>query len=349
LPGPVPKAGTKKAATKPPVAKGAPPLPPAPLTVDLAAELAKVIEAPYSGLPTRIKSLTFKWKAKGLDVQGNFYYLALRDGQPTVEEFVKLLYDHIPYFCLTQKDRQKHLDQWEKTRELFHMQDMFDKARKLLIRSKESGKTVGEPGEMILFMLLEGALKIPQMCCKMSLKTSAEMPVHGSDAIHLAFDEAAKKLVLYWGESKLYAQLSNALDEVCTSIQGFITANGGKKPRDRDVDILCDHMNLPDGPAKEAVLKYFDPYAEESNDLREVFACFVGFDFAFFDKLVAMDKAKAESEFQIRYLERVKSACQLFEQKIKSTKIHKLNFHFFLIPFPCVDTLRKLYLQKLQG
>jgi hypothetical protein len=344
----MPKVGTKKATSKPPVAKPAPPAA-APLTVDLAAELAKVIEAPYSGLSARIKDLTFNWLAKGLDVRGNFYYLALREGQPTVDEFVKLLYDHVPYFCLTRKDRQKYIDEWKKTGELFHMQDMFDKARKLLIRSKESGKTVGEPGEVILFMLLEGMLKVPQMCCKMALKTSEEMPVHGSDAIHMDFDPATKKLVLYWGESKLYGQFSDALDDICTSIQGFVTAEGGKKPRDRDVDILCDHMNVPDGDAKDAILRYFDPYTDESNDLREVFACFVGFDFAYFKKLAGLDKTKAEAEFQKQYLDRIQTACALFEKKINSNKMHTLNFHFFLIPFPCVEALRKLYLQKLQG
>jgi hypothetical protein len=114
-------------------------------SVDLAAELAKVLDSPHKAIGTRIKELTYNWSVKGLNVQGNFYYLALQDGKPTVEDFVKVLYHQVPYFCLTRKDRQKHIDAWKSSGELHHMQEMFDKARKLLIRSKDSGKTVGEP------------------------------------------------------------------------------------------------------------------------------------------------------------------------------------------------------------
>ena len=187
------------------------------------------------------------------------------------------------------------------------------------------------------------------MCCKMSLKTSEEMPVHGSDAIHIAFDTQTETLTLYWGEAKLYAQLSDALDEVCDSITGFMTEKDGKTPRDRDINILCDHMSMEDGPVKTAILRFFDPYSEESNRLREVYACFVGFDFIFFNRMAGLPKTEVEAEFNKQYLKRVQSACELFERKIRLKKIHSVNFHFFLIPLPCVETLRKLYLQKLRG
>lgn len=181
----------------------------------------------------------------------------------------------------------------------------------------------------------------------MYLKTSEEMPVHGSDGIHLAFDDSTKTLTLYWGESKIFGELSKALDEVCSSIAAFNSLKNGKVPHQRDIDILKDHMDIQDVATREAILEYFDPYSEKHNMLREVYACFVGFDFSFFRKLSGKDKAEVEKAFAEEYLERVKTACALFAGKINASKLATYNFHFFLLPFPCVATLRTLYLGHL--
>lgn len=337
------KSHPKSASSAPaPLAKGT-------MTAAIAEELKKALDFPHIGIETQLPDVSYRWEAKGLTVEGKFHYLALRDGEPTINEFVKLLYDRVPYFCLTRKERKEYVDKYQKSRDLRHMSDMLDKAKKLLIRSKASGKTVGEPGELILFLLLEAVLKAPQMACKMSLKTSEEMPVHGSDAIHLKFDPASGTLTLYWGESKLYATLSDALEEVCTSIKAFRTAKDGKTPRERDIAILCDHMNVDDASAKEAIKKFFDPYESEYMNLCEVYSCFVGFDFAYFKKLSQVEKTKAEDAFKKEYLDRVKSACDLFADKINTHKLHTLRFHFFMIPFPSVEVFRTLYLEKLKG
>jgi hypothetical protein len=317
--------------------------------VNLTEELLKALEISRDDLGARIAELSYDWAVDGLDVRGNFYYLALRDGKPTVDDFITLLYHNVVKFCLTRRDRQRHIDDFQRTGKLHHMQDMFDKAKKLLIRSQNSAKTVGEPGEIILYILLDAMLKAPQMCCKMSLKTSEEMPVHGSDAIHIAFDTPSETLILYWGESKLYAELSGALDEVCDSITKFRTAKDGKTPRERDIKILCDYMDMEDGPPKEAVLNFFDPYSERSNRVREVYACFVGFDFSFFNRIARLTKTEVEATFKEEYLDRIRTACKLFAAKIHASNLHEVNFHFFLIPLPCVETFRRLYLERIRG
>lgn len=314
---------------------------------DLADQLKKALEFPHDGVDARLRTLSYTWEEQGLTVSGNFHYLAFRDGQPSVAEFVQFIYGRIAYFCLPRKERRRQLAKYEEKKDLRHLQDMFDKAKRLLIKAKEQQKTLGEPGELILFILLESVLKAPQIACKMYLKTSEEMPVHGSDGIHLAYDGAAKILTLYWGESKIYGELSKALEEVCASITAFTTPKDGKVPHKRDIDILKDHLDVQDDVTREVILEYFDPYSEKHNQLREVYACFVGFDFKFFEKLKDLDKAAVEEAFAAEYLDRVKSACKLFGQKIRDGKLHTHNFHFFLVPFPCVATLRKLYLTQL--
>jgi hypothetical protein len=51
----------------------------------------------------------------------------------------------------------------------------------------------------------------------MSLKTSSQMPVHGSDGIHFKCD-AAGNLRLLWGESKCYESITSALAEAVKSV-----------------------------------------------------------------------------------------------------------------------------------
>jgi hypothetical protein len=334
--------------TKPPKTSPAPPTPPTtPMTVAIAEELRKALEFDPIGVEALLPSVNYTWKAQDVTVEGCFHYVMLRDGVPCFPQLLDLMLERIPYFCLTRKDRKSFTEKFDDTRDLGHMVKMLQKAKRLLIRSKGSVKMLGEPGEMILFMLMEGVLKAPQMACKMFLKTSEEMPIHGADGTHLKYDPATDTMSVYWGESKLYQQLSTALDKVCESITEFTTNKNGKTPKDRDVAILCDHMNVDDDVTREAIAKYFNPYEPAFKNMREVFSCFVGFDYSYFDKLKKVAKDKAEDEFKKEYLSRVGEACRLFEDKIKTNNMHTLRFHLFLIPFESVEKFREDYISKL--
>lgn len=313
----------------------------------IAEELRKALEFDPKGVKAILPSISYAWKVNDLTVEGCFHFVTLRDGVPCFPQLLDLMLERIPYFCLTRKDRKRFADLYDATKDLGHMVRMQEKAKKLLMRSDGSVKTLGEPGEMILFLLMEGVLQAPQMACKMFLKTSEEMPVHGADGTHLKYDCATDTMTVYWGEAKLYQQLSSALDKVCESITEFITDNEGKTPKDRDVAILLDHMNVDDDVTKEAIAKYFDPYEPQFKNMVEVFSCFVGFDFAYFDKLKKAPKHEAEEAFKKEYLSRVSDACSLFEQKIRANSMHALRFHLFLIPFESVEKFRDDYVAKL--
>ena len=59
----------------------------------------------------------------------------------------------------------------------------------------------GEGGEMLLFLLAERFLKLPQILCKMDLKTDTRMHYHGADGVYAGVTPEGV-LKLYWGESK---------------------------------------------------------------------------------------------------------------------------------------------------
>jgi hypothetical protein len=61
----------------------------------------------------------------------------------------------------------------------------------------------GEGGEMLLFLLAERFLKLPQVLCKMDLKTDSRMHYHGADGVYAGVTPEGV-LKHYWGESKIY-------------------------------------------------------------------------------------------------------------------------------------------------
>jgi hypothetical protein len=285
-----------------------------------------------------------------------------------MDEFVDFIYWKIVPFCIPRKERRKKWELAEATHDERYMHELTDQARNLFIQARAKAKakakekaeregrefdvsdaqsTTGEPGELILFILLEGILKAPQIACKMYLKTSEAMPVHGSDSVHLARGSTAESVRVIWGESKLYQQLASALDEICGSINGFLSEAEGRANRDRDIDILKDHMDVEDPGWREALINYFDPYEDQSNLREESYACFVGFDYSAFASIERLPVPEREAAFLAEYKERVESACSLFGAKLRSSGLSTLRIDFFLIPFPSVDSLRAKFLSRL--
>lgn len=297
--------------------------------MDLNSEILKILEGKYNGFNARFSELKYDWHIKDIQVEGRFFYLTFKDGKVSLDDFVDYIYWNTVNFCVPEKERKRLRQKFIETNDHRYIFELTDKARRLFIKAKEQQLTTGEPGELILFILLEAALKAPQIACKMHLKTNVNMPVHGSDGIHISYDNSSGLLTLYWGESKLCHQLSNALDKVCESIKNFLDDGTGDPPRERDLEILKDHISIDNDMAKEEILKYFDPYEGKSNKVRESFACFVGFDFNVLTSIEDINKDKVKDYFETEYLKRIESACDLFEEKIRKNKIQKLSYVFF--------------------
>ena len=67
----------------------------------------------------------------------------------------------------------------------------------------------GEGGEMLLYLLAERFLGIPQVLCKMDLKTDSRMHYHGADGVYASVTSDGL-LKLFWGESKVYSDATTA-------------------------------------------------------------------------------------------------------------------------------------------
>lgn len=103
----------------------------------------------------------------------------------------------------------------------------------------------GEGGEMLLFLLAERFLKLPQILCKMDLKTDNRMHYHGADGVYAGVTPEGI-LKLYWGESKVYGDASSAIRDCFNSLAPFlIEAEHEEAERESDLILLSDKAESP--------------------------------------------------------------------------------------------------------
>lgn len=304
-----------------------------------------------TGLSARLRQIDFTWTTNGVLAEGTFCYLAFRDGRLTQDEFVDFVYSRIIDFCLP-REKVRKAREAVAAGDTKPMLDLSDEAKSLFLHAKKKNPRSGEPGEVVLFTLLEGLIKAPRLVAKMRLKTNPNMEVHGSDAIHMKYDAPSETLTLYWGEAKLYGDLPSALDQIAKSIKGFLEYSPNTKgvQRDFDIAIVQSHPDIdsPEAQAtKDALLAFFDPYTEYSNQIREVHACLAIWDWDFCKAVGALPQEEAEEAFKKKYLERIESACSLFIDKIQKQGLGKFRFHFFLIPVADVMGFRKRFCEKI--
>jgi hypothetical protein len=315
----------------------------------LSQQLLEEIKDPYEGLNARLREVKYEWTDNDFAVAGNYYYLPFAlDGTPTLSEFVDFIYYKIVSFCVPRAEREQQIAKSHNTSDPAPIHALVEKARSLFIQARKSQVTSGEPGELILFILLEAALQAPQIACKMSLKTSPNMPVHGADAVHARVGTTGNNLMIVWGESKTHKSLSKALTDTCTSIAAFLQDNEGLSQREHEITLVKANLNIKSDSLREIVLRHLDPFSEEANDLEEMFACFVAYDEPHLAQPggAGASRDEIETKFRLHYQTCVSNACAQLGEKLRAQGLAKLNLHFFLIPVPHVKELRSRFFKK---
>lgn len=316
----------------------------------LVDHLSEAIKGTYDGFNARFRRLPYDWQVEDMKVSGAFLYPPFgADGNATTDQLVEWLYYRIIAFCIPQLERDRADAEYTRTRDDRYRMDIQDKAKGLFVRARESQKTSGEPGELLLFSLLEAILGAPQIACKMYLKTSVNVPVHGSDSIHAMPGEQATSLRVVWGESKTYKGLNSALERICSSIKGFLQPGvaGESPPRSRDIDIIKDHLNVADPALRQVLLDYLDPYSERSNECEEMYACLVAFEFERYAAIQSGSPAEREAEFRNHFEAEVGRACDAFARHIRNAGIGHHRFFLFLVPVPSINAFRRAFFLRL--
>ena len=102
----------------------------------------------------------------------------------------------------------------------------------------------GEGGEMLLFLLAERFLKLPQILCKMDLKTDSRMHYHGADGVYAGV--TAEGCSSSTGaNSKIYKNAASAIQDCLASLAPFLVEPEHEgAERERDLILLSDKAEL---------------------------------------------------------------------------------------------------------
>ena len=197
---------------------------------------------------------------------------------------------------------------------------------------------------MLLFLLAERFLSLPQVLCKMDLKTDSRMHYHGADGVYASLSETGA-LKLYWGESKMYKDAKAAIRDCLSSLAPFLIEEEHEGAgRERDLMLLSDRADLNDPNLTAAFRKYFDRASPMSNRVEYCGIALIAYDTRIYAndgqlKVAEAVADKARGEI-LELLDNV-------EARTVAEKLEKFEIQFLCIPFPSVEEFRAAFLGSL--
>lgn len=306
----------------------------------------------YTGIEKRIKEVEVSLPATdNTKITGRFFYLDFKNREPNQEIFVDYIFKKIDRYCIPRKVRTQAKKKYSETDDESVLTDLHDQAIRLFaLSNSKRGAHLGEPAELIAFIVLEAFLNAPQIASKMYMKTNTSMPVHGADAIHMRYHKDTDCLDLIWGEAKLYEDLNNGLSRAVESIKSFVSIDTktGDKPQSRDIEIIKDYPDVDDEAMQQAICDYFDPYSNRAGNVRHIYTCLVGYDESLYGSLIGATDEEVEEYFRNKYIEKAVKTYNSFSGKVKNAGLSEMQFVLLLLPFKDISKLREEFKSKLR-
>lgn len=315
--------------------------------VDLPAIIG-ALQRDYTKLAPRIRTLSHSVSCECGKVSLHLHYPAFRQGKATVPELVDMLVLFLTPFALPRAQIAVVMDQYTKINAdefALKTHQLFQSAVGLFKRANEVTNRNGEAGELILYLLTEWILGAPQLIAKMALKTNPQMPVHGADGVHVRYCSETSRLKLYWGESKLYADIEEAIAAAIKSITEALNPQKMKHELQL-VERNIDFAGLSQD-AKTALLQYLNPFDEAYNKRHDVITCLVGFNFEAFQQLTDLDEEAAEGKFCQLARDQLNAMSEKMGARLKQAGLAGQPIEMFFLPLPSVQQLRDLFQTKI--
>jgi hypothetical protein len=204
--------------------------------------------------------------------------------------------------------------------------------------------TTGEGGEMLLFLLAERFLGLPHVLCKMDLKTDRRMHYHGADGVYAAVTDDGK-LKLYWGESKVYGDPTDAVRDCLKSLAPFLLEEDHEgSSRERDLLLLSDKADLGDPRLSEAFKRYFDTASPLSNRIEYCGIALIGFDADFYP---ASDARGVLEDIAAAAKIGLENWTTAVGRRLVAEKLEHFEIHFLCVPLPSVEKYREAFLEAM--
>ncbi|WP_298338261.1 DUF1837 domain-containing protein [Ferrimicrobium sp.] len=266
-----------------------------------------------------------------------FHYVRVDpQGNPRVQALVNMLTDRIVDYCVP----RSRINEAFRLAEITKSTDSFLKLQREAKELFANVSTTGEGGELLLYALLEMSLGLPQILCKMPLKTNSQMHSHGVDGVHArALPDG--KLAVYYGEAKMHRTVTTAIDAVLESLAPYLLDVGNGMAQ-RDILLLRDNLDAGDAELTAALARYFTEGAMEASQLVVRGACLVGFSLGDYsspqnaDASIRGEVAEAMNGWRARLV-----------TAITNKRLTRFELEIFLVPLPSVQDFRDEFLRSL--
>ena len=205
--------------------------------------------------------------------------------------------------------------------------------------------TSGEGGELLLFAMAERMFELSQILCKMSLKTAGGVHYHGADGVYAETREDGG-LDVYWGESKVYSDVTDAIRECLSSLKAFLTEpDSDDAKRSRDVLLINDFGNFTDERLVAGLRAALDVRNVASLGTRHCGIALVAFDSGGYE--CSSEPTVADIEAAIRS-ELPKWSAQV-ARRLGAEGLTRVEMHFICVPMPAAEDFRDHFLKLLGG
>jgi len=274
------------------------------------------------------------------------HFPAIAQGRATVWELVTAISDYITPFAV---HRGKIEDLHRKYRTLspdeyrIECEHLQREAQDVFIQAQRKANRNGEAGELLLFILTEWILGAPQLLAKLPLKTSRNVPVHGTDGIHVGYWPERNALCTYWGEAKLHADITRAIASAMKSIKE--AARPAKAAF--ELSLVAKHIDTTgfSPEYRSMLLSFLNPLESENYNKRiDIITCLIGFDFKAYETMNLDSDEKHFGELARASLE---DLAPRISQAIKSAGLKSRYVELFLFPLPSVQDFRDQFQAKI--
>ena len=253
----------------------------------------------------------------------DFLMITTKGDEIRENDFLEFLKDNIIFYVLNYDEYKKQI----KGKKEDFIRSTIESYQKAKSKFQKKSRNTGEVGELLLYLLLESQ-GISKIVSKMSLKTSSDMPVFGSDAVHLEIDD--EKLIIHYGESKMRKTFSSSLSEAISSIETFENEN-----KDIDeINIITTNIDKARfGKFSKKLIKMLDPYSKDQTNLYHTHSVLLCFDWTVLKNLEKQTGSSLKDSLISEYRKKEAGYSQQIENKIKSSTLKDKKFKFFIIPF----------------
>lgn len=310
--------------------------------MDIKEHLDALVRGNHSNIEAYLREVCKNEHVDKTSADMHIYMLKL-DGnkRPRINDFCNFLINRIVDYCIPPSEIRKAKEKDKEYNTTQHVVALCKRAERLFT----SQENTGEVGELALSVLTQSILHMPQVLCKMPLKTNPEVHYHGADGVYGKYDVDTRKYCLYWGESKIYGDVGVALSDCFNSIKDLLIEEGvGGSRRERDMDLFRMNLDFDDQYLEDAIIEYLDPENAKYNFLEYRGVCLVGYNEESYPK----DFSLVEDEIFNQIRQRIADFKKSIRQRLKHrTPLDTFSLEVFLIPFSDVDQLRKRFLELL--